>query len=138
LRLDIEGLGEVLFCHATPRSETEVFTRLTQEDRLLPLFEGLGTSLAVCGHTHLQFDRRVGSTRVVNAGSVGEPNGATGAFWLILGPDVEFRRTDYDLVRAGEQIRATSFPRADAFADGLLHPPAEEEVLELYAQWELK
>lgn len=29
--LDIEGLGEVLFCHATPRSENECFIRSTPE-----------------------------------------------------------------------------------------------------------
>jgi hypothetical protein len=28
LRLEIRGRGEVLFCHSTPRSETEIFTRL--------------------------------------------------------------------------------------------------------------
>src|SRR5215212_7895051 len=66
LRVAIPDLGEVLFCHATPRSDTEIFTRLTPEDRLLPLFEGLGVSVAVCGHTHMQFDRRVGRVRVVN------------------------------------------------------------------------
>jgi hypothetical protein len=37
--LEIGRLGEVLFCHATPRSETENFTRLTPEDNLLPIFE---------------------------------------------------------------------------------------------------
>lgn len=38
LRVEIPGVGEVLFCHATPRSDTEIFTRLTPEDRLLPVF----------------------------------------------------------------------------------------------------
>jgi predicted phosphodiesterase len=64
-------LGEVLFCHATPRDENESFTRLTPESGLLPIFEGLNASVVVCGHTHMQFDRMIGSTRVVNAGSVG-------------------------------------------------------------------
>src|SRR5262245_25754327 len=27
LRLEVDGLGAVLFCHSTPRSETEIFTR---------------------------------------------------------------------------------------------------------------
>ena|SRR5438552_5271922 len=40
-RVEIPGLGGVLFCHATPRNENECFTRLTPEDRLLPVFEGL-------------------------------------------------------------------------------------------------
>jgi hypothetical protein len=41
LQLEIPGLVQVLFCHSTPRSETECFTRLTVEDRLPPLFEPL-------------------------------------------------------------------------------------------------
>jgi predicted phosphodiesterase len=63
LQLEIDGLGQVLFCHSTPRSETEGFTRLTPEDRLLPIFGGLNASVVVCGHTHMQFDRTIGPTR---------------------------------------------------------------------------
>src|SRR5437763_615474 len=40
IRVLCGGVGEALFCHATPRSDTEVFTRLTPEQRLLPIFEG--------------------------------------------------------------------------------------------------
>lgn len=88
LRLEIRELGEVLFCHGTPQSETECFTRLTPEDRLRPVFHGLDVSLVVCGHTHMQFDRMIGKIRVVNAGSVGMPFGKSGADWLLLGPAV--------------------------------------------------
>ena len=59
-RVEIDGLGEVLFCHATPRNDTECFTRMTPEDRLAPVFAGVNASLVVCGHTHMQFDRMVG------------------------------------------------------------------------------
>lgn len=68
LAVEIGGLGEVLFCHATPRNDSEIFTRLTSEDRLVPVFEGLSVPIVVCGHTHMQFDRTVGRIRVVNAG----------------------------------------------------------------------
>jgi len=129
----------VLFCHSTPRSEAEIFTRLTPEERLLPIFEGLKASVAVCGHTHMQFDRMVGRTRVVNAGSIGEPFGAPGAFWLLLGPDVQFRRTSYDLVAAAELVRETHYPVAQAFAaQCILQPPPEEEMLELFSRHELR
>src|SRR5215217_134837 len=106
LRLEIDGLGTVLFCHGTPRSETEIFTRLTHAERLAPLLDGLGVSVVVCGHNHMQFERQVGRTRVVNAGSVGEPYGAPGAFWLLLGPNIQLRQTPYDLRRAAERIMA--------------------------------
>src|SRR5881394_3152198 len=133
LQLEIDGLGQVLFCHSTPRSETEVFTRLTAEDRLLPLFEPLQVSMLVCGHTHMQFDRMIGRTRVVNAGSVGMPFGEPGAYWLLIGPDVQFRHTPYDLEKAAERIRATSYPQAQDFAaHNVLEPPSEEEALRVF------
>lgn len=138
LRVEVPGLGKVLFCHATPRSDTEVFTRLTPEDRLLPVFEGLDVPLVICGHTHMQFDRTIGRVRVVNAGSVGMPFGEPGAYWLLLGPDVQLRQTPYDLEVAAERIRATNYPQAQEFAArNVLQPPTESESLELFARAEL-
>lgn len=137
--VDIPGLGDVLFCHATPRNDTEIFTRLTPDDRLLPIFEGLGVSVVVCGHTHMQFDRMVGKTRVVNAGSVGMPFGEPGADWLLLDPDVQPRHTRYDLARAADRIRRTTYPQAEDFAArNILHPPSEKEILAAFTPAELK
>jgi putative phosphoesterase len=138
VRLEIGGLGEVLFCHATPRNENECFTRLTPEEVLLPVFEGLNRSVVVCGHTHMQFDRTVGKTRVVNAGSVGMPFGQAGADWVLLGPDVELRHTFYDLGQAAERIRNTKYPQAHDFAErNVLQPPSEEEMLRAFRRVEL-
>lgn len=128
-RADVEGLGGVLFCHATPRNENEIFTRLTPEERLAPVFAGCGAAVVVCGHTHMQFDRRVGEIRVVNAGSVGMPFGDPGAHWAVLSGDgVEHRRTMYDLEAAAERIRAVGYP----LDLDPRHPPAEEDVLEAF------
>jgi predicted phosphodiesterase len=138
LKFEIPGLGEVLFCHSTPRSETEVFTRLTSEETLLPLFDGLNVSVVVCGHTHMQFDRMIGKTRVVNAGSLGEPYGEPGAYWLLLGPDVQLRHTTYDLTEAAERIRETTFPGVEDFVRDITQPPAEAAMLELFTTAELK
>jgi predicted phosphodiesterase len=138
LRLNIPAIGDVVFCHATPRNDTEIFTRDTDVARLRPIFEAAHAPLVVCGHTHMAFDRAVGRTRVVNAGSVGMPFGAPGAYWLLLGPDVRLMRTEYDLAAAAERVRATRYPQATAFADGnILHPPAEFEMLTLFSRFEL-
>jgi putative phosphoesterase len=139
LRVPIEDIGDVLFCHATPRNDTDVFTRCTAEDRLLPVFDALDVPLVVCGHTHMQFDRTIGRVRVVNAGSVGMPFGLPGAYWLLLGPDVQLRHTPYDLENAAERIRNTPYPQAQEFADRyVLQPPSEREMLELFTRNELK
>jgi len=138
-RIEIPGLGEVLFCHATPRNDTEIFTRRTPEARLLHVFEGLGFSAVICGHTHMQFDRMIGTTRVVNAGSVGMPFGEPGADWLLLGPDFQLQHTPYDLARAAELIRSTAYPQAEDFAArNVLQPPSEQATLEAFTRAELK
>jgi diadenosine tetraphosphatase ApaH/serine/threonine PP2A family protein phosphatase len=135
LRLEIAGIGEVLFCHATPRSDKENFTRLTPEDRLLPIFEGIAVPLVVCGHTHMQFDRGIGGVRVVNAGSVGMPFGKPGADWLLLGPGIELRHTEYDLSGTAEILGGTDYPKAREFVEQyVLSPPSEEKMLEAFGR----
>jgi predicted phosphodiesterase len=138
--LDVSELGRTLFCHATPRSDSEIFTRVTAEERLAAVFGDVIASVIVCGHTHMQFDRPVGRRRVVNAGSVGMPfQSPPGAYWLLLGPDLELRRTDYDFAAAAEAIRMTAYPQLEVLAVRyVLSPPAEEETLQMYAGAELK
>jgi predicted phosphodiesterase len=129
LELDIPGLGAVLFCHGTPRSETEGFTRLTSEDTLLPVFRERGDTMVVCGHTHMPFDRRIGMTRVINAGSIGMPFGRPGADWLLLDEGVQLRHTLYDFAAAAARVRSSPYPQADEFARTIQEPPTEEAML---------
>ena len=50
----------------------------------------------------------------VEAGSVGKPYAdRPGAYWVLLGSEVEFRRTDYDFAAAAEAIRRTAIPQRD-------------------------
>jgi putative phosphoesterase len=133
--LDVDRIGRVLFCHGTPRDEDECFTRRTPDARLLQVMAGVQTAMVVCGHTHMQFDRTAGSLRVVNAGSIGMPFGEPGAYWLLLGPGVELRRTQYDLQAAVARIRRTASPMADEFAaHSVLEPPTEAAMLDVFAR----
>lgn len=135
IHLDVTGIGDTLFCHATPRNDTEVFTRMSPDEWVRPMFAGVASPLAVCGHTHMPFDRRLGGLRIVNAGSVGMPFGPPAAYWALLGPDVEFRHTPYDLQIAATRVRLTSYPDAVPFAENqVLHPRSEEDVLAAYAR----
>jgi putative phosphoesterase len=139
LRVEIDGLGPVLFCHATPRDDNEIFTRLTPEEHLLPIFDRLDVRLVVCGHTHMQFDRMVGETRVINAGSVGMAFGKPGADWLLFKPEIELRKTWYDVIKAAQRIEETEYPQAQEFiAQYLLCPPSEEQMLEAFSRAELR
>jgi predicted phosphodiesterase len=95
--LDVDGVGRVLFVHATPRNDVDIFTERTPEARVAPSFAGVDADLVVCGHTHTQFEREIAGVRVVNAGSVGMAyEDAPGAYWAMLGPDVEHRRSTFE------------------------------------------
>lgn len=125
---EVTGMGEVLFCHGSPRSDDEAITPLSPVERLEDALSGVGQPTVVCGHTHMQFRRTVAGREIVNAGSVGLPyQGARGAYWLLLGPHIELRRTDYDVEATVRAMRATDCPHVDeVFVANLLEPPEAE------------
>jgi hypothetical protein len=83
----------------------------------------------------MQFDRRIDNLRIVNAGSVGMPFGEPGGYWLLLGPDVELRRTEYDFTEAAARVRGSEYPQADEFAGtNVLRPPSEAQMLEVFGR----
>jgi putative phosphoesterase len=93
----VERVGRTLYCHATPRSDEEILTRISSDERWADALAEAHADLVVCGHTHVQFDRRVGDVRLVNAGSVGMPyEDRPGAYWALIDSEVELRRTDYE------------------------------------------
>jgi predicted phosphodiesterase len=126
----VDGLGDVRFCHGSPRSDIELVTPETPAQRIQAMTDGVPERVLLTGHTHLQFDREVAGIRSVNPGSVGLPyHQLRGAFWAVLGPDVELRRTDYDLEETVRAYRASDDPLADAMIEILLSPPSPEEVI---------
>lgn len=131
----VDGLGDILFCHATPRSDEEIFTPLTPQKRLEEIFAGVEQQVVLCGHTHIQFELRVGSVRVLNAGSVGMPYAdGPGAYWLLLSSEgSEFRRTAYDVERAAQQVRLSDYPQAQEFAaENMLSVPTAAEAIAVF------
>jgi putative phosphoesterase len=129
--LEVDGLGRVLFCHGSPRSDEEIITGLTGADRLAPMLAGVAETTIVGGHTHRQFDRQIAGRRVINAGSVGMPyEGDAAAFWALLGPAVELRRTAYDVEAAARIMRATGLPDVDELMlrESLLEPTDPDAV----------
>jgi putative phosphoesterase len=127
----VDGLGSVCFCHGSPRSDEELVTPATPEDRMRAITAEISERVLVTAHTHVQFDRHVAGIRSLNAGSVGMPyEGNAGAYWALLGPDVELRRTEYSLERAAERYLASGDPLAEQMVDLLVSPPSREEVIE--------
>jgi putative phosphoesterase len=140
VELDVESLGRVLFCHGSPRSDEEMILRTTPDEWLREMVADVEADVVVCGHTHMQFRRQVDGITVVNAGSVGLPNERPPlAYWALLGPDVEHRRTDYDLEAAISDARAVGYPDADGeYAETLRHPASAEEAVAFFEQLALE
>jgi predicted phosphodiesterase len=130
LELEIEGLGRTLFCHAIPSADEPIFTRITPDEDVLDLIGDVEAQVLVCGHTHVQFERRLSNgLRVVNAGSVGMPyEGRRGAFWALLASAVELRRTEYDTDAAAASIRESAAAGSEQLAGWLLEPPDPDEA----------
>jgi putative phosphoesterase len=114
-------IGDVLFCHATPRNDEEVVLVDSSIARWEQVLGGVADEIRtiVCGHTHMPFARQVDRRLVVNAGSVGMPYGAPGPSWALLtGSDVQLRRTAVDLDAAADRVAAESgYPGRAAWAD---------------------
>jgi predicted phosphodiesterase len=129
--VEVDGLGPVRICHGSPRSDEECVTPETPEARVREFSEGVDERVIVTAHVHIQFDREAAGIRSVNAGSVGLPyEGRPGAYWALLGPGVEMRRTEYDMARVVERYRATDFPGIEELAEMTLTPPDPREVID--------
>jgi predicted phosphodiesterase len=121
----------VLYCHAAPEDNTPITTAVTPDDAVRETFAGYSGTIVI-GHTHHQFDRRVGDLRIVNAGSVGMAyEGDVAAYWTLV-EDGEPRpmRTPFDVGRAVREMRASQWPNAAAFvAENLLEAVSREDAI---------
>ena len=128
--VDVAGLGGVLICHGSPRVDTECVTSKTPETRVREFMTGVGEQIVATAHTHVQFDRHVAGVRSLNPGSVGLPyEGRPGAYWALLGPDVELRRTEYDLSETIAAYRETDDPAVERMVEMLEQPPTPAELV---------
>jgi predicted phosphodiesterase len=124
----------ILFCHATPRRDDEIITRISLSKRVEAALHLARSAFIVAGHTHQQDDRRLGVFRLVNAGSVGMPyegDGAARWLWIEDGEPV-LHNTEYDSVAAGERILAAGWPDQESITASLIDPTDPAEITELF------
>ena len=128
LSVTIDG---VLYCHAAPDDNTRITTAATPDDAVRQAFFG-HTGTIVIGHTHHQFDRKIGDLRIVNAGSVGMAyEGDVAAFWTLI-EDGKPRpmRTPFDVDQAVSEMHASAWPKAEEFiAENLLVAVSREDAI---------
>jgi putative phosphoesterase len=96
-------IDRILFCHASPRNDVDIFTERTPEENIAFLFEDVDADVVVCGHVHTQYERTIAGKRVINSGSVGMPyEPEPGAYWTL---DLVHRRTPYEGAQLSEHTR---------------------------------
>ncbi|MEA5366156.1 YfcE family phosphodiesterase [Amycolatopsis sp., V23-08] len=128
-------LDDVLFCHATPRDDTEIVLVDSPLERWAEVLDGVLSDVVVLGHTHMPFTRLADRRLVVNPGSVGMPYGTGGAHWALLGEGVELRRTPYDVEEACRFLAARcAYPDIEEWADFFVRNPASDaEALRVFS-----
>lgn len=131
VELVMDGLGSVVFCHATPQDDITIFTEETEDALVMEMVGAVSAEILICGHTHMQFDRQLDGLRVINAGSVGAPFGGTGAYWLLIdGSEITHRHTTYDLGDAATRIKQSSASGAVSFVDNrVLKAPSKADIM---------
>jgi predicted phosphodiesterase len=128
--VEVDGLGPTRFVHGSPRSDEECVTVETPRDRVREFLDGVPERTVVTAHTHVHYARELDGVRLLNPGSVGLPyEERPGAYWAMLGPAVEHRRTEYDLDAALERMGAAGLPGWGEYAELLRSPPPLAEVI---------
>jgi putative phosphoesterase len=121
---DVDGFGQVVFCHGTPRDDEEVVLVDTRLERWAEVFAELPSDVrtVVCGHTHMPFVRLVDRRLMVNPGSIGMPYGRSGGAWALLqSGQVQLRHTFVDIEAAVRQVvRGSNYPDRQSWADEYL------------------
>lgn len=99
LDLSFEG-AKILLCHGSPW-DLDQYIYPNSEDEVITKCAVGNYDLVVMGHTHYPMQRMIGSTCLVNPGSVGQPrNRDPGAHWAIfdtVSRSIEFRCESYDM-----------------------------------------
>jgi len=86
-RMATEDGGELLLVHGAPEDPTVSMTLDMPDAELAELLGDEPAEVVVCGASHGPFDRTLGTTRIVNVGSVGEgPEGFAHATVVATSP----------------------------------------------------
>jgi hypothetical protein len=54
------------------------------------------------------------------------------AYWALVGPEVDLRRSVYDFQAAAEAVGRTGFPEREDLASGIVRPPSAEEAITVF------
>jgi putative phosphoesterase len=111
----------IALVHAVPADCWAIVEHDASDDELRKAYGPLDVPIAVYGHIHQPYVRRLDGLTVVNSGSVSlSLDGDTRATYVVIdGSHIEHRRVAYDLERVAGNMLAMDYPNADKYASWL-------------------
>lgn len=120
MRFILPDGSRVLAVHASPGTDDGDGIDLnTSAEKLEQLVSGVDAELLFVGHTHVEIDKKVGSTRVINPCSVSNPYppDLRASYGLLEADEIGYqyipRRVDYDREAVIQAVQEARHPAAD-------------------------
>jgi putative phosphoesterase len=119
VRYSQEGFSLV---HASPNDLWRAPMQNASDDELQSIYASLGAQIAVYGHIHRRYIRRLPGMIVANTGSVSQSyDGDRRASYLAIdGERITIRRVEYDVESEAEELLRSGLPYADWLSRVLL------------------
>jgi putative phosphoesterase len=117
----VQRAAGIALVHAQPGDCWAIVEHDATDDRLREVFGPLGAPIAVYGHIHHAYVRRLDGLTVVNSGSVSLSldGDARAAYAVIDDGRVEHRRVAYDVDRVAAEMVAMDYPNAARYSTWL-------------------
>jgi putative phosphoesterase len=111
--------GELLLVHASPGDLWRAPQPDAKDAELSATYGPCDARLAVYGHIHRPYVRRLGHLTVANSGSVGSPfdGDPRASYLLVSSGEAQVIRVDYDVEREAAALRDSDYPDADRIAE---------------------
>jgi predicted phosphodiesterase len=109
---------ELALVHASPGDPWRAPAPDAEDEELHSTYESLEAPIAVYGHIHRPYVRRVGELTVINSGSVGNPfdDDPRAGYVLFDGGEPDIIRVEYDVERELATVRKSRYPDAERIA----------------------
>ncbi len=123
--ISVRELPHILVVHGSTRSDEEGIGPNSTASDLEAIVQGVPPGLLFCGHTHIPWDKTIGTVRLINEGAVGLPydGDQRDRYALVTSIDsgwsVELHGVEYDVRSVIDDLRNRNHPATDIFVDRL-------------------
>jgi predicted phosphodiesterase len=114
VELELDGSSQMLCFHGSPASFNDIILSTTSDQAVERMLDGITRAVYAGGHTHVQMVRRMRSSILLNAGSVGLPFRRWLPDKICVAPWAEYALVSSENGRLSVELRRTSYD-VDAF-----------------------